>query len=204
MKEKFLNYALNLIQQDHPEYNSTQIEELRYGLEGFYLTVTKSIVIFTIAIGLHIFFEMLLMLLFFNILRRTGFGLHANKSWICLLASTSVFLIFPLLAQHLILPFFIKVIFSIIAIILIYLYAPADTHKHPLIYKDRRRRYKYITTMNTILLAILLLVVQNEVLANLILFGIYNEIILILPITYRIFHHQYNNYKIYLDSLKQS
>lgn len=198
MKKRFLKYSLQTIKKYHPDYDDIKMDEMRYGLEGFYLTITKSIVIFTIAILLHIFWEMILMLIFFNILRKTGFGLHASKSWVCLLSSTSVFIILPIIAKHIIIPIYVKLILSICAIGLIYLYAPADTIKRPLIYADRRKKYKYITTINCIILAIILLLIPNETISNLILFGIYNEIILILPITYRIFHLSYDNYKTYL------
>lgn len=198
MKQKFLSFALCTIKKYHPEYDDIKMDELRYGLEGFYLTITKSIIIFTIAIILDIFWEMILMLLFFNILRKTGFGLHASKSIYCLISSMSVFILFPILSKNLIIPTLMKFLLSILAVILIYKYAPADTKKHPLIYSNRRKKYKYITTCNCIILCIIALLIPNETISNLILFGIYNEIILILPITYQIFHLSYNNYKTYL------
>lgn len=200
MKKKFLKYSLQTIKKYHPEYDDIKMDEMRYGLEGFYLTITKTIVIFIIAILLHTFWEMILMLIFFNILRKSGFGLHASKSWICLTSSTALFILLPVLSQHIVIPIYIKLILGIIAIILVYRYAPADTVKHPLIYADRRKKYKYITTINCIILVIVLLFVKNETLSNLILFGVYNEIVLILPITYKIFHLSYDNYKNYLKT----
>lgn len=200
MKKKFLKYSLQTVKKYHPEYDDIKMDEMRYGLEGFYLTITKSIIIFAIAILLHVFWEMILMLIFFNILRKSGFGLHASKSWICLTSSTAVFILLPFLAKYIVIPIYIKLVLSILAIALIYLYAPADTIKHPLIYADRRKKYKYTTTINCIILVAILLLVRNEVLSNLILFGIYNEIALILPITYKIFHLSYDNYKDYLKT----
>lgn len=200
MKKRFLKYSLQVIKKYHPEYDDIKMDEMRYGLEGFYLTITKAVIIFTIAILLHIFWEMILMLIFFNVLRKSGFGLHASKSWICLASSTAVFILLPVVAKFIVFPIYIKFILGILAIMLIYRYAPADTIKHPLIHADRRKRYKYITTLHCIILVIILLCVRNEILSNLILFGIYNEIVLILPITYKIFHLSYDNYKNYLKT----
>ena len=188
MKKKFLKLTLQSIQKYHPEYNAIKMD--------------KSIVIFIIAILFHIFWEMILMLLFFNILRKTGFGLHASKSSYCLISSTSVFIILPIVAKYIIIPILIKWILCIIAVILIYLYAPADTKKHPLIYANRRKKYKYVTTCNSIILSGILLFITNETISNLILFGMYCEVLLILPITYKIFHLSYNNYKTYLKNQK--
>lgn len=197
MKEKFLNYALSSIHTYYPDYNDEKLAELRYGLEGFYLSVSKMIIIVTLSLILGIFKEMLIMLLIFNILRTTGFGLHATKSWICLLSSSTVFLIFPMIAKIVEIPQNIRIILAIISIICVFLYAPADTKKRPLIKKRKREIYKFITTISCIVLNIVALFIKNPTLSNLVIFGIYTEVIMILPITYRIFHLSYDNYKNY-------
>lgn len=197
MKQRFLNYALSSIRSAHPEYDDTVLGELRYGLEGLYLTVTKLIIIFVGSAVLGIFKEMLTLLIIFNITRTTGFGLHASKSWICLLSSSCIFLLLPFVAKIIIIPFYFKWILGIIAIILMFLYAPADTKKRPLIRKHRRERYKFITTITCIILVTLMLFIENQILSNLLLFGIYTEVVMILPLTYKMFHLSYNNYKTY-------
>lgn len=197
MKKKFLNYAIKSIHESNPDYDEIKLAELRYGLEGFYLSVTKLIVIFTIAIILGIFKEMLIMLIIFNILRTTGFGLHATKSWICLVSSTSVFIGLPYVATMLIVPTSFKYLLAVASTILIFMYAPADTKKRPLIKKNKRDIYKFITTISCIILNIISLIIDNYVLSNLILFGIWTEVIMILPLTYKIFNLSYNNYKNY-------
>lgn len=197
MKQVFLNYSINSILSQHHDYDETKIAELKYGLEGFYIMITKAIVIFSLAIILGIFKEMILLLFFFNILRSTGFGLHASKSGICLFASSSIFLLLPFVAKIIIIPLYIKDILGIISIILIYLYAPSDTKKRPLVNKKKRTIYKLITTTNCIILVFISLIIKNEIISNLILFGIYIEIFLILPIVYKIFHLSYNNYITY-------
>ena len=45
MKELFLDKSIELIQQYHDPYTEEEIELLRYGLEGIYLTVTKLVII---------------------------------------------------------------------------------------------------------------------------------------------------------------
>ena len=197
MKEKFLNYAITSIHKYKPEYNEIKLDELRYGLEGFYLSVTKLIVIAILAIILGIFKEMLIMLLIFNILRTTGFGLHATKSWICLISSASVFLILPMLAKIIVININVKLLLAILSIICIFIYAPADTIKRPLIKKKKRDIYKFITTISCIILNSVSLIIHNNVLSNLIIFGIWTEVIMILPFTYKIFNLSYNNYKNY-------
>lgn len=198
MKKRFLNFATNLIKEYYPETDDIKIEEYRYSLEGVYLTVTKMLFIIPTAIILGVFKEMIILLFFFNILRETACGLHATKSWICLLSSSIVFIGIPFLTKLVIIPFSIKIILGIVGILLIFKYAPADTKKAPIIKEKRRKKYKIISTINCIILTILYLVIKEQVISNIIIFSIWTEIFLILPITYKIFHLSYNNYKTYL------
>jgi len=197
MKKKFLDYAIKTIHLKNPTYDDVKLAELRYGLEAMYLTVTKLIVIFLIAIVLGIFKEMLLMLLFYNILRTTGFGLHATKSWICLVSSTSIFIILPYISALFTIPLYIKYIFAATSTLLIFLYAPADTKKRPLIHKRKRIIYKILTTLSCIILNLIAIYINNSTISNLIIFAVSIEIVLILPISYKIFNFSYNNYKTY-------
>ena len=79
MKKNFLNFAINCIKESHPDYDDIKIAEMRYSLEGFYLSFTKLIIIAAFSLILGVFKEMLIMLVIFNVLRSTGFGLHALK-----------------------------------------------------------------------------------------------------------------------------
>lgn len=197
MKNKFLNYAINTIHINNPSYNDTKLAEIRYGLEGIYLSITKLIIIFLLAILLNILKEMIFMLIIFNILRTTGFGLHATKSWICLVSSSVIFLGGPLLAKIIIINNLLKTILSITSVILIYKYAPADTKKRPLIKEKKRNTYKFITTIKCIILNIFIIFIKNNIITNLIILGIYAEVIVILPKTYKLFNMPYDNYKNY-------
>lgn len=199
MKQNVLGYCLNLISNTRPDIDEIKLDEIRYGLEAIYITLTKTVVIFTLAIILDIFKEMFLLLLFFNILRTTGFGLHATKGWICLLSSSLIFIFLPFISKIITIPLLIKSLLGIGAIILVFVYAPADTIKRPIINKNRRAIYKSITTISCIILSFLSIVINDNTLSNLIIFGIYIEIILILPITYKMFNLSYNNYLNYIN-----
>ena len=197
MKKKFLNGCLKIIKSNNQDISNEKLDEIRYGLEGIYLTITKTIFIFILTYLLGIFKEMILMLLIFNILRTTGFGLHAKKSWQCWVSSTLTFIICPFISKNIILPINLKILLGIIAIILIYLYAPADTKKHPLINEKKRLIWKYITVINCIILISISILIKDNTISNLIIFGIYSEICMIIPFTYKIFNLSYNNYKNY-------
>lgn len=197
MKKRFLKMCLKLIKNNNQNISDLKLDEIRYGLEGIYLTITKTIFIFLLSYILGIFKEMLIMLIIYNILRTTGFGLHAKKSYQCWISSTLMFILFPFIAKYVVIDINIRLVLGIIAIILIYIYAPSDTEKHPLVNKKKRIIWKYITTINSIILVAISILIKDNIIANLMVFGIYAEVFVVIPLTYKIFNLKYNNYLSY-------
>ena len=96
LNQVFVNKAINFIEQN-TNYSSKEISKIKYGLEGIYLTITKFFVITLIALITKTLPLVILTILFFNILRFFAFGLHAKKSWQCLISSIILFNVLPIL-----------------------------------------------------------------------------------------------------------
>ena len=188
---------MNYIEKN-TNYSKTQLAEIKYGIEGIYLTISKCIVIFIIALLLGIFKEMIIFMLIYNILRMPSFGLHATKSWICLLSSSILFIGIPHLCIILNIPIIVKVIICILGICLMFKNSPADTKKRPIVSKKRRKIYKTISTLLTILFSFIAIFVNNNFISNCFVFAIVLQNLMISPIIYKIFNLPYNNYITFL------
>lgn len=197
MKKRFLQSIRNSIQKQYPTYSDDKLDEIMYGVEGIYLTITKTIIIFLIAAVLGIFKELVLLLLTFNFIRLFAFGMHADKSWICLLFSSSLFIGSTYLCKYLTLTPEVLYLLYIIAFIIIAIHSPADTVKRPLIKKKKRIRFKILSLLVTITYFIISVLINDSLITNALIFGLLIECILILPLTYKIFKMPYNNYKTY-------
>ena len=196
IKNIVINQSMNLINSLN-KYNEEQLEEIKYGLEAIYLLITKFVVIFALSIILDLWKETLLFLIIFNFLRATAFGIHAAKSINCWISSTISFLLIPYISKNYLFSNIVFIIITSICIILFALYAPADTFKRPLINYKKRRIYKIITLLTCIIYTTLIFTINNTIVKNLIIFAMILQVILILPITYKIFKLPYNNYKNY-------
>lgn len=196
MKKKLLLSCETLIRK-YCHYDDIKIEEIMYGLEGAYLTITKLVILVILACIFKIFKEFLILLFFYNLLRKNCFGLHATKSIYCLLTSIIMFIGMPTLAKYIIFPYYLKIIIGILTTILIYKYAPADTHKRPLINFKKRRKYKLISTI-TSLCYLILIVLDIPFITNYLMMALIQIVIMIHPITYKLFKLPYDNYKVYL------
>lgn len=196
MKKKLLLWCENLIRK-YCQYDDIKIEEIMYGLEGAYLTITKLVILVILALVFHIFYEFLILLFFYNLLRKNCFGLHATKSIYCLITSILMFIGMPILLKYIMIPYYLKVIIGILSTILIYKYAPADTHKRPLINFKKRKKYKLISTI-TALCYFILIILDFSIITDYIAIALIQIVIMIHPITYKLFKLPYDNYKVYL------
>ena len=133
MKSIIMNWCLKKVQEGK-SYTRDELEQIEYGLVSIYLTITKLIVIFALAIILGIFKEVIIFMVIYNIIRMPSFGLHASKSWICLLTSTIIFIGLPFLMLKIHLNIAIKCMIGIYGIILS-------------IYKYKKDYKKIITTL---------------------------------------------------------
>ena len=200
MKEIIINKAMNRVKKNG-NYTEEKLAEIKYGLSTLYINITKTIVIFTLDYFLGIIKELLLILLFYGLLRLTGFGLHAKKSWQCWIGSLFTFLLLPFLVKVLTINIYVRLIISALSIIFIAIYAPADTEKRPLIRKKRRIIYKIVCTITAIALTIYSFYTKNILIQNSILFSLMLECIMISPLSYKIFKLKYANYKNYKKPL---
>ena len=196
MKKKFLDYAVKIL-QSNKNYSDEQIEVILYGLEGIYLTITKIIILFALAFLLDCVKEFILLLIAFNIIRSQAFGIHANKSIYCLITSTIMFIGGALICKYCVFPFWMIVTVSVLCNICLLLYAPADTYKHPLVNKKKRKRFKYVSFSLGVIYTVFIIFLKDSILTNYLFIGMIEAVIMILPITYRTFKLPYNNYKTY-------
>lgn len=200
MKDFVLDKCMNII-RNNKNYDDVKLSEIKYGLESLYLMFSKLIVISFISIILGIFKYMVIFILLYNIVRMPSFGLHASKSWICLVFSTLTFIGVPLLCLYLNISFIIKFIIGLLAVIGMVLFSPADTKKRPIVNKKRRLVYKVLSFFVSIIYFILIFVVKDNYVQNCLLFSLIVQNILISPITYRICNMPYNNYKLYVKKV---
>lgn len=197
MKQKIINHWMNIIKKNK-NYDDVKLAEIEYGLTGLYLTFSKLIIISLIALFLGILKEMVIFMVIYNILRLPSFGIHATKSWICLISSSIIFIGLPVICTYIKLNIIIKISLGVFGCILMIKNSPADTKKRPIVNPKRRLTYKIISTIVAICFVVLSIIIKNNFISNCLIFGLILQNILISPITYKVFNQPYNNYKEFL------
>lgn len=197
MKEKFIDNYMHIIIKNNSQFSSEQLEKMRYGIEGIYLTITKLIIILILGIVLNILKEIIIVLLFYNLIRFFGFGYHAKNSKECLIFSILFFVVLPFLTINNVLIFKYKIPLILLCASNFVLFAPSDTKKRPMINKKKKLKRKISTLIVTVIYFIICLNVSNY-LSSLILLSLIIESIMVNPLIYILTKEPYNNYKSYL------
>lgn len=194
MKQLFLNRCMDLICK-YQSFSDYDKKKLNYGLEGIYLSITKLVILLILAIILNMLFEFVIVTVLFNIIRYTGFGFHAEKSYQCLIFSIFNFIAIPYLLLHIHLPNFIVYVICAICITHYLLFAPADTKKRPLSNKRKRIIRKILTVTIGFIYTLTIVLLHQEYWTAIILSALIVQAIIVSPLTYTLFGQPYNNYK---------
>ena len=195
LRDTLLNKMMLFI--DNGTYKKDDLEKIKYGLEVIYVFITKSIIIFSVSYFLGIIKYSLLFACLYAMLRTFACGLHANKSWVCTIASLIIFIIIPYLCKTVIIPIQLKWFIGILAILHFIAFAPADTKNRPIINTKKRKLLKIVSTSVAIIYFILMIFVNNIVISNAIACALLFQSIIISPLTYKIFKLPYKSYKNY-------
>lgn len=193
-KNLFVGNSMKLIRHKNPKYTEIDLEKIEYGLASVYLLIPKTILIIFVASLMGLLSETITFILIHVFMKMNTFGLHAKKSWVCLIISLIIFIIIPWLALNAEISYIVKAVIGIIGIILIYKNSPADTYKKPIINKKIRARHKLLATLTAVIFVVLSLISPNHFMANCFILSLSIQCIITSPVTYTLFKLPYNNY----------
>ncbi len=191
---------MNSIKKKYPDYSNERLEEIAYGIEALYITFTKTFFIAMLSILLGVIKEVFLILVFYNILRTTAFGMHAKTSLQCYIISSILFVGIGLVCKYFDINVYVKIVIACFCFINIIIFAPADTYKRPLINKKKRKIYKILSIIISLIYVLIIIMFRENILTTYMMFGLVDATLMIHPLIYRMFQLPYNNYKTYTES----
>lgn len=181
----------------YKNYSETDKKIVHYGLETIYIFITKLLFITIISLFFGITKEMYIYMVLYFFLRHYSSGLHLATSHGCTIFSSLLFISLPIICKSVNLNIFTRFVLGIASTIVFALFSPADTHKKPILNKEKRKKLKLKSLTICIIYLTLLLFLKNEFILNCITISMVMQGFLISPIAYKIFKQPYNNYKNY-------
>lgn len=171
------------------------LEKIEYGIKVVLANFFKLIILFSTAYILGVFKYTVIAFVVFAILRTFACGAHANSSILCIVINYTLFLGNVYASIYIPLNKLCISLIFLISLILIYIYAPADTAERPLVSKRLRRNLKIKSLVTVIFFFIITIFIKNNIYINLITFAIFEEALAITPISYKLLGKTYNNYE---------
>lgn len=203
MIEKLCNKLTKKIQNKMPEINDERAEIINYGLQLIIGEIPKTFVLLAIAYLCGVLELSVLALLLIMPYRTFSGGVHLKTHTGCIIGTSLFYTGCALLSKYVVLTQYVK--YTLIALtwifsmVMIKLYAPADTEDVPILRKKDRefkRRLSYVTMTLTLIVAI---IVKNSTISNLLIFLTIFQTIWISKFTYKLTNNKYG-YAEYIKS----
>jgi len=189
--EKLCNKLTKKIQNKMPEIDDERAEVINYGLQLVLGEIPKTFIILLTAYLFGVLKLSILALIFIMPYKIFSGGVHLKTHIGCIIGTSLFYIGNAFLSKNIIIEtIFIKYILIaaiwIFSIIMIKLYAPADTEAVPILRKKDRefkRRLSYITMSLTLICAV---IIKDNIISNLLIFGTLLQTISISGFMYKI------------------
>lgn len=208
MVDKICDKIMNRIKAKMPEVDEERAEVIRYGLELMIGEVPKFIILLIISAILGVFNYTIISLLAVSMYRVASGGVHLKTHLGCTLGTTFMYLGNVFISKLIVFPNFITELIVIIfvyifSIIMISLYAPADTENVPILRKKDRKKKKIMSYIIVTILMVLSVFIKNPVIKNIFIIGTLIQSITISKFIYKIFNVK-SGYLEYIKSKKSA
>lgn len=196
MIEKICESLTKKIQEQMPEVDNERAEVIKYGLEIIIGEIPKLILLVVVAIILKIGWLVVFAYLTMLPYKVMAGGFHLKTNIGCLIGTFTVYYGNVLISKYMVIePIYLKYIIIIatwiFSIIMISLYAPADTINLPILRKKERKTKKILSYIFATIMLIGSLVIKNNTLANILLINVIVESVCISRLAYKITKNEY-------------
>ena len=207
MIDKICMFLTNRIRKEMPEIDDEKAEVINYGLQNIVGEIPKIFIMLIIAYILGIFPLALFTFIVLLPYRGASGGIHLKTHLGCIFFTTLFYCAIPFISQYISLVGIAKyltiAIIWIFGMIMIKLYAPADTEDVPILSKSIRKKKQIISYITFSLALILAIVIKDSTISNILILANLVQTILITKFMYRLAKNKYG-YEVYGDTSTQS
>ena len=206
MIDKITQSLTDKIRKEMPDVDDERAEVINYGLQILLGEVPKIFIMLAIAYLLGVFKLSLITFLILMPYRGASGGFHLKTHIGCIISTCAFYSGTALLAKYIVLSniakYILIILLAIFGIIMIKLYAPADTEDVPIISKKIRKQKQILSYISFILGLIISLFIKNNVISNIIIFGYFLQTCMITRLAYRLTNNRYGH-EVYEDTSEQ-
>lgn len=195
MIDKICTYIVEKMRKQMPEIDDEKAEVVLYGIQLIVGEIPKLFIIFGFSFLLGIGWYMVFTYLAIMPYRYASGGFHLKSHLGCILGTSLFYYGNIFLSKFLVLnnmqKYGLVAVTFIFAMIMISLYAPADTENVPIISKKERKNKKILSYIAMSVTLIAGLIIKNSILSNILIIGTIIQTIAITRIAYKITNNKY-------------
>ena len=203
MIDKICTFLTNKIRKEMPDVDDEKAEIINYGLQNIIGEIPKLFIMLAIAYLLGVFKLALFTFVVLFPYKGASGGFHLKTHLGCIIVTTIFYCVIPFIAQHISISEITKLIVVIavwiFGIIMIKLYAPADTEDVPILTKKERRKKQIFSYISFSIGLIASLVIKDNTISNILILANLMQTISITKLAYRLTNNKYG-YEVYNDA----
>lgn len=200
MIDKITEFLTNKIRKEMPDVNDERAEVINFGLQILLGEVPKIFIMLAIAYLLGVFKLSLITFLIIIPYKTFSGGFHLKTHIGCIISTCSFYCGTALLAKYIVLGSITKyisiILLAIFGIIMIKLYAPADTEDVPIISPKIRKQKQILSYISFIIGLLIASLINNNIISNIIIFGYLMQTCMITRLAYKLTNNKYG-YEVY-------
>lgn len=207
MIDKFCEYLVRKMKKKMPEIDEEQSEVILYGLQLIVGEIPKIILLFALGILLGLWWQTALAFLLILPYKVCSGGFHLKSHIGCILCTNIVYCGNAFISTmwnfpNEIIKYIVIGMVFILGIIMVSLYAPADTENLPILTKKERRIKKILSYVFLTINMIGAVVIPNNIVSNILIIGTFIQTLSITRIAYIVTNNKYG-YEEYMKLQKQ-
>ena len=203
MIDKICLFLTNKIRKEVPDIDDERAEVIDYGLQIIIGEVPKTFIMLAVAYILGVFKLSLITFLVLIPYRGASGGFHLHTHIGCIVSTCLMYSGVALLSKYLVLSqvtkYLLIAVVWLFGIIMIKLYAPADTEDVPIL-ESKVRKKKQIASYIALTVALVAAIFINDsTISNILIFSNFVQTLTITKIAYRLTNNKYG-YEVYGDA----
>lgn len=195
MVDEICNRLTLRIKKEIPDVDDERAEVINYGLQLLIGEIPKTLIIIGIAWILGVLDLTILALILMLPYRTASGGVHLKTHIGCIVATSVFYIGNAVLSKYIVLEKIVQYIITgaiwLFSMIMIKLYAPADTEAVPILRKKERKIKKILSYITMSVSLIIALLINNTIISNILIFGTLFQTIAITRFMYKITGNKY-------------
>lgn len=207
MIDKICNYLVKKIRKQMPEIDDEKAEVILYGIQLIIGELPKIFILFALSFLLGIGWYTIIAFVGLIPYRASSGGFHLKSHLGCILGTSVFYFGIVFLSKYILLSgmqeYLLVAIALVFGIIMVTLYAPADTENIPIISKKERKNKKILSYITLTLTLAVALIIKDNIISNILIFGVIVQTMMITRIAYKLTNNKYG-YEVYQEQIQTS